>query len=254
MILPNKEEWDTPKSRKYYLVGLSCLLTNGFYKNKTCALVSLNEFGFKSPFLHGAQCDFPPCSTTTGRGRLTLNAQKPEAEDGVASRAEGRDSSYGKPQVVPALPAPSGPKRSSGSLPNTELSGRRKRSRTAKTKENSLTNTAEWWRRMISAVIRSYTGGSAETKGPDLAWGCGQERHRFLSFQTVTLRYQCRIFKHLMSSWCPQGVEALVQNCCFPETFAFMSCFISLFSFFATFGGVRRVKISQVHIVWKLKL
>lgn len=44
-------------------------------------------------------------------------------------------------------------------------------------------------------------------------------------------------------------VEALVQNCCLPDSFTFMSYFIALFSFLASFGGVLRVVIYHVHII-----
>lgn len=49
---PNKEDWDpdyTPKSRKYYLVGLICLLLNIVQYEKWFSLIEL--FGFKSHFL-----------------------------------------------------------------------------------------------------------------------------------------------------------------------------------------------------------
>lgn len=47
-------------------------------------------------------------------------------------------------------------------------------------------------------------------------------------------------------------VEALVQNCCLPYSFTFMSYFIALFSFFALFGGVLRVMIYHIHIIEEL--
>lgn len=62
----------------------------------------------------------------TERKRLTLNAQT--TEEKAASCVEERDSSYVKPQVVPA-----------------HRLNERRQNRTTKAKENLLVNTAEQW-------------------------------------------------------------------------------------------------------------
>lgn len=132
---PKNEDWDpeyTPKSRKYYLVGLI-----SFQRTPSKhSVVVANQAQISTS---AAVVWTPPCSFCLSLSTMTEMGSSSgwtiEGEDGEASCAVGHVSSSAKPLGAPTLSAPNGPMTSSRSMGSKVASRKRRQNRTIKTKK-----------------------------------------------------------------------------------------------------------------------